>query len=153
VELTDKQKAFIEEYLVDFNATRAAQRAGYKGDDNTLASVGSENLRKPKIAEAIAKRFQERVMTADEVLARLSEMSRGDLSDFVKDHGAIDWDAVQEKGYLVKRISHTKGKQSSIELYDAQSALVQIGKHYRLWIERHEHTGEDGGPILIQVDK
>jgi hypothetical protein len=118
------------------------QPGHHKGKPNTLAAVGYENLRKPHIAEYIAKRLQERVMTADEVLARLSEQSRADISDFVGEFGQIDWEAIKKKGYLIKRIVHTKGKQSSVELYDAQSALVHVGRHYALFTDRVEQSGE-----------
>ena len=50
--LTPKQRRFIEEYLIDLNATQAAIRAGYS--EKTAYSIGQENLRKPVIAEAIA---------------------------------------------------------------------------------------------------
>ena len=45
--MTKKQKKFIEEYLIDLNATQAAIRAGYSPD--TAGSIGSENLKKPEI--------------------------------------------------------------------------------------------------------
>lgn len=51
--LTAKQKRFVEEYLVDLNATQAAIRAGYS--ENTATIIGHENLRKPNISEAIAE--------------------------------------------------------------------------------------------------
>ena len=47
--LTSKPRAFALEYLVDFNATEAAKRAGYRESRAVLESIGSENLRKPKI--------------------------------------------------------------------------------------------------------
>lgn len=49
--LTDKQRRFCEEYVVDWNATQAAIRAGYS--EKTAEAIGFENLRKPKIAEYI----------------------------------------------------------------------------------------------------
>ena len=49
--LTPKQKRFVEEYCVDFNATQAAIRAGYS--PSTAYSIGSENLRKPEIKAAL----------------------------------------------------------------------------------------------------
>ena len=51
-QLTEKQKKFVEEYLIDLNATQAAIRAGYSVD--TASQIGYENLRKPEIVEAIA---------------------------------------------------------------------------------------------------
>jgi phage terminase small subunit len=50
-ELTGKQKRFCEEYIFDFNGTRAAKEAGYSED--TAYSIASENLRKPEIREYI----------------------------------------------------------------------------------------------------
>lgn len=49
--LTDKQKRFCEEYVVDWNATRAAKAAGYS--ENTADVIGSENLAKPYIQDHI----------------------------------------------------------------------------------------------------
>ncbi|MDY2987563.1 MAG: terminase small subunit, partial [Peptoniphilus sp.] len=45
--LNKKQKRFVEEYLIDLNATQAAIRAGYS--PSTAYSIGNENLRKPEI--------------------------------------------------------------------------------------------------------
>jgi phage terminase small subunit len=57
VKLTTKQRKFVRLYCG--NATEAARLAGYYGDDNALAQIGHENLRKPYIAEAIQKRETE----------------------------------------------------------------------------------------------
>ena len=51
--LTDKQRIFVKEYLIDLNATQAAIRAGYSKD--TAQQIGSENLTKPVISDAIAE--------------------------------------------------------------------------------------------------
>ena len=56
--LTEKQKCFVEEYLVDLNATQAAIRAGYSPD--TARATGHENLTKPNISEAIQTAIEER---------------------------------------------------------------------------------------------
>lgn len=53
--LTPKQKRFVAEYLKTGNGTESARRAGYAGNDVTLANVATENLRKPYIAQAIEK--------------------------------------------------------------------------------------------------
>lgn len=58
--LTPKQELFVSEYLKTGNATEAARRAGYKGNDNTLAQVGNENLRKPNVVELIKSKETER---------------------------------------------------------------------------------------------
>lgn len=54
VKLTDKQERFIDEYLIDLNATQAAIRAGYS--KHTAKDIGCQNLAKLYIAEAISER-------------------------------------------------------------------------------------------------
>ena len=58
---TAKQIAFIHWYCsapVNMNATEAARRAGYRGNDNTLATVAAENMRKPAIRREIECRLK-----------------------------------------------------------------------------------------------
>lgn len=50
-ELTEKQKIFCREYILDWNATRAAKAAGYSED--TAGAIGHENLNKPEIQDQI----------------------------------------------------------------------------------------------------
>ena len=49
--MNQKQELFVHEYLLDGNATRAAQAAGYS--QRTAYSIGQENLKKPEIRQAI----------------------------------------------------------------------------------------------------
>ena len=56
--MTPKQSRFVEEYLIDLNATQAAVRAGYS--KKTARAIASENLAKPNIQEAVAKAKRER---------------------------------------------------------------------------------------------
>lgn len=71
--LTRKQSRFVEEFLVDLNATGAAKRAGYS--ERTARKIGSENLTKPDIErairEAMADQSQRTQITADAVIEAL----------------------------------------------------------------------------------
>ena len=58
--LTPKQQLFVSEYLKTGNATEAARKAGYKGNEETLRSIGKENLTKPPIKRAIDEKNQKR---------------------------------------------------------------------------------------------
>lgn len=77
--LTIKQQTFVAEYLKTGNATEAARRAGYKGNDKTLQSVGTENLLKPVIQGAInaakSKVMNEAVVDAAFVLNGLRDIA------------------------------------------------------------------------------
>ncbi|WP_218966792.1 terminase small subunit [Snodgrassella alvi] len=89
--LTDKQQRFVEEYLIDFNATQAAIRAGYS--QKTAGSVGHENLRKPEIVAALNKAKQARCertqIDADYVLSRLVEIDQMDVADILNADGSV----------------------------------------------------------------
>lgn len=77
--LTPRQAAFVQEYLVDLNATQAAIRAGYS--EKTAGRTGHENLKKPEIAAALEKAMAERSettrVTAQDVLERLRTEAEG----------------------------------------------------------------------------
>lgn len=81
--LTEKQKRFCDEYLINPNATQAAIRAGYS--KKTARSIGEENLEKPHIREYIDKRIKEiadsKIATAAEVLEFFTAVMRGEVKD------------------------------------------------------------------------
>lgn len=80
MKLTEKQKRFCEEYLVDLNATQAALRAGYS--QKTAYSIGDENLKKPEIREYLQELIDQRSertgITADTVLKELERIALSD---------------------------------------------------------------------------
>jgi hypothetical protein len=142
--LTNKQKAFIEHYLESWNATRAAEKAGYGGDDNALAAAGSRLLKNVKIRGRISERLNTKAMAADEVLARLSEQARADIGDLLGPSGmVIDLATAKEQGltHLIKSLNWTKSGLR-VELYDAQNALLHLGRAHGLFKEQHEMSGE-----------
>ena len=78
--MTEKQKRFVDEYLIDLNATQAAIRAGYSKD--TARAIGAENLTKPYIQQAIKERIEqlhnERSADAQEIIEYLTSVMRGE---------------------------------------------------------------------------
>ena len=83
--LTPKQKAFADYYIECGNATEAARKAGYKGNNVTLGTVGAENLKKPQISAYIAERMgqqaKSRVADANEVIEFYTAVMRGEVKD------------------------------------------------------------------------
>lgn len=154
--LTDKQQAFIDEYLKVRNATKAAIAAGYSA--KTAYSIGSENLKKPEIEEVIRQRTTENAMSADEVASLLAEQARADMSDFVTFYAGSKLPVLDlEKAYrngkmrLVKKLKFLPDGGVEFEIYDAQAAQVQIGKMHKLFTDKSEVSGADGGPVVIKV--
>lgn len=82
-QLTSRQAAFVQEYLIDLNAAAAARRAGYS--PKTANRIAAENLSKPVIADAIAAAQAERAertqVTADQVLERLWSIATADARE------------------------------------------------------------------------
>lgn len=145
IKLTGKQKRFADEYIVCLNATESCRRAGYSGDDATLAVIGSQNLRKPNIIAYIDERLNQFAMPANEVLIHLTDIARGDMSDAMNNIGGVDpLEAVRRgKSHLIKRFK-TKttiiaGKteddgmeihETEIEMYDRLKALELLAKYH-----------------------
>jgi phage terminase small subunit len=175
--LTTKQRLFVESYLSNgFNATEAARTAGYKGKEHTLHVVGYENLRKPEIAAVVSERINEVAMSANEVLARLTQIARGRISEVINENGSFDLEQAKRKGvdHLLKKIktkrilkkvdTFTEGDEEKetletsvihedveFEMYSAHEALRDLGKHHKLFTERHELTGKDGVDLFSTV--
>lgn len=79
--LTDKQRRFCEEYLVDFNATQAAIRSGYS--EGTAKEIGCQNLTKLNIKEYLNEKLDALSMEAGEITKRITNLARGNMSDYM----------------------------------------------------------------------
>jgi phage terminase small subunit len=161
VTLNNKQRVFVEHYLATWNATEAAKRAGYS--EKTAYAQGHRLLKNAEVQAALAERIEGLKAGADEVLLRLAAHSRGSMDDFIGSMDRIDIEKARALGVmpLVKKlkqrtmtISKSQGEdiethEIELELYDAQAATVQLGKYHRLFVDRQEVTGKDGGPIEV----
>ena len=95
--LTKKQRLFVDEYLLDLNATQAAIRAGYS--TRRATEIGYQLLQRPEVAQAIqaamAERSKRTEVEADYVLRRLREIDEMDVLDILEDDGSFrsirDW--------------------------------------------------------------
>jgi len=147
--LSAKHQQFVNEYLTCWVATEAYQRVYPKSSYESAQASASELLGNPNISQEIQRRITEHAMTANEVLARLAEHARGDMDDYLTEDGGIDLPKARKarKTRLLKKITsrrvvRTKEDEeiedttTSIELYDAQAALLQIGKHLDLFSDK-----------------
>ena len=173
---TYKQAMFINEYVVDFNATAAARRAGYRGNSNTLGSIGSENLRKPKIQRKIKQLLTENAMTAEETLFRLTRQARGTMGDFITINEDGDFYIDLKKGEasgmldLLQNIKITEDenefgflvRRSELKLYSSQDALQLLGRAHKLFVDRlniedekipEGFTADEYGKAQSEVEK
>ena len=152
--MTDKQRKFADEYLVDCNATQAAIRAGYS--KKTAYSIGDENLKKPEIKKYIDEQLEkiscEKIADATEVLEYLTSVMRREKkenivvtltqenSKYVKDeNGRPHKQTVKEE---VARVVEIPSKLS-----DANKAAELIGKRYGIFTEKMNIAG--AVPVVI----
>lgn len=166
--LTDKQQRFVEEYIVDLNATQAAIRAGYSED--TAYSIGHENLSKPEIAEAIALAKKERSdrtkIDADWLLKRLAAEVDADIADIYREGGTLksvhEWPEVWRKGLVAgvdvhQEYTYVDGEKEpdgmvvKVRLSDRLKRLELIGKHIDVgaFVERIDHKGIEAPQIIV----
>lgn len=132
--MTDKQKRFCDEYLIDCNATQAAIRAGYS--PKTAYSIGEENLKKPELKTYIDERLEqlhnEKTADAQEVLEYLTSVMRGEHTEQVL---RLDGDGVQ----VVDSVqTPTRDKLKAAEL---------IGKRYGMFKDAVDLGG--AVPVVI----
>ena len=146
--MTKKQKRFVEEYLIDLNATQAAIRAGYS--PHTAKDIGCENLAKPNIAAAISQAMAERSrrtgINQDRVLQELARIGFAKITDVVDPETAeIKSDASDDDLACIQSIKikpNEFGTEREVKLYDKKSALVDLGKHLGLFKDKVELTGD-----------
>lgn len=137
--LTPKQQRFVEEYLIDLNATQAAVRAGYSPAN--ADSIGYQLLRKTPVSNAISAAIKARSertrVDADWVLMRLVAEVEADLADlFDPDSGEVlpvsDWPPVWRSGLvagLTVSGSTSRSYVSKLGLSDRLRRLELIGRH------------------------
>lgn len=143
VELKTKREVFCREYIVDFNGTQAAIRAGYKPDNARV--TGSELLTFPdvqeRVSELIAERVERTQVTADSLLLHLAEESKADLADLYDDQGAIkpikDWPLIWRQGLVSSVDTAQVGDDSQVtiiklKLSDRTKIRELIGKHINI---------------------
>lgn len=161
--LTAKQALFVEEYLVDLNATQAAIRAGYS--EKTADVIGCENLGKPNIQSAIqgamAARSERTNITQDRVLQELARLGFSDLRKTMTEGGALldpqDWDDDTAASISAIEVVTTYTGETDedgrkvpeytrkIKTWDKNAALEKLAKHLGMYApEKREHTSPDG---------
>lgn len=140
--MTQKQRRFIEEYLIDLNATQAAIRAGYSPE--TAGAIGSENLKKPEIRARIEKAMAERSrrtgINQDRVLYELAKIGFANITDVVDpDTAKILPEAKEEDLACIQSIKvkpNEWGTEREVKMYDKKAALVDIGRHLGMFKDK-----------------
>jgi phage terminase small subunit len=117
--LTPKQQRFVEEYLIDLNATQSAIRAGYS--EKTAEQLGYQLLQKTSVLKAIEE--------AKNQVSKRTELT-------------VD---MVVNGLLKEAQDYAEGSTQSARV----SAWAHLGKHLGMFTEKVQHSGPDGGPVQV----
>lgn len=155
--LSDKQKAFIQEYLIDLNATKAAIRSKYK--ISAAKDLGSRNLNNPviraEIEKAMAERSKRTGINADRVLTELAKIGFLNPADVVNvRNGVIKADASKDdlaavQVIKVKESDFDNGSsfECEIRFHDKHKALELLGRHLGIFNDKIKLEG--AVPVII----
>lgn len=149
--LTDKERRFVEEYLVHCNAAKAARKAGYSG--HCAKQIGHENLTKPDLAaavqaglDALAARCE---VDADKVVRELAAVAFSNILHFeIDEEGYVSLaEGAPPEAILALQSVRRKKRvledgsvviETEFRLWDKITALTLLGKKLKLWVEKIE---------------
>ncbi|HEX7013171.1 MAG TPA: terminase small subunit, partial [Steroidobacteraceae bacterium] len=166
--LTPKQQRFVDEYLVDLNATAAYRRAGYTAKGNAAEVNAARLLRNAQVAQAVRKAMDERAarveVRQDDVLRELMRLAMCDISQAFDEEGRLrplheipedvrraiaGVDTVErtlsagQQGEDDEEVEEVAVVQRvrKIKFWDKTKALELLGRHLKLYTDKVEHSG------------
>ena len=147
--MTPKQKRFVDEYLIDLNATQAAIRAGYS--KRTARITAAENLTKPNIQKEIGKRMKDREkrieISQDKVLREFAHIAFDDIRNYLEfwtdENGKLQVELKPSKEIDTRNISEIQLDNGKLKfkLYPKDNALTQLGRHLGLFNDKFSVDG------------
>lgn len=160
VKLTEKQKRFVQEYLVDLNATAAAKRAGYS--EKSASRIAVELLNKTQVSAEIqkqqAKRQKRTEITQEKVLQELAAIAFANGYDFAQviKPGVVrvipTEEIPQDKRKAVASIKET-ANGTEIKTYDKVRALELLGKHLGIFDSNNNTIAEQQNNIFEVINQ
>ncbi len=160
--LTLKQQRFVDEYLIDLNATQASIRAGYSV--KTAKEQGSQNLTKLNIQQAISEKMAERSrrtgVNQDRVVLELAKIAFVKMTDIVDNQGKIKSTATEDDLACIESMKYKESESetgSSVErevkISPKLKALELLGKHLGMWNDRMDVNVNVNIPVVISGEE
>lgn len=143
--MTKKQNRFVEEYLIDLNATQAAIRAGYSPD--TAEQIGYQLLQKTSVLNEISKAMAERSkrigVNQDRIVLELAKLAFVNMTDIVDKKGEIKDTATADDLSCIESIKYKHSDTDSgssvereVKIGSKIKALELLGKHLGMWNDK-----------------
>lgn len=157
--LTEKQKRFVQEYLVDLNATQAAIRAGYS--EKSAARIAVELLNKSQVSAELQRAMKDREkrveITQDMVLQELANIAFSNGSDFAEVIGGSvvvknTKEIATERRQAIASIKETKDG-IEVKTYDKVRALELVGRHLGMFDGKPKETGQNAVESFLKATK
>lgn len=146
--MTPKQERFVDEYMVDCNATQAAIRAGYS--PRTSGYIGGQLLTKNIIARAIAEK---KAIIAEKVQVTAEDVLRDLL--LVKNRCVQEARPKLHFNFETKKTEPVIDDEGNVVFeFDAKSAnraLELLGKHLGMFVERRKIETEESVKVILSV--
>ena len=161
---TPRQRRFVEEYLVDLNASKAAIRAGYAA--TTARHQGAKLLSNGNIAAAvtagIALRSHRAEVEAEAVLAKLWAMANFDIRKLFNADGSMkaitELDDETALGVVSIKVvelkdgdGNVRGYSKEARLVDLRAVLVDVGRHLGMFDAKLRISGDKENPIALLI--
>jgi phage terminase small subunit len=157
--MTPKREKFVDEYLIDLNATQAAIRAGYSA--RTAEWIGPKLLTKSPVQQAIAKRREElrrsTQITQERILLERARLAFFDVRKLLDNtgrplpiHDLDDDTAAAIAGIDVVNIGNDEvglGQVIKLKLADKGASLTALERHLGMY----KDTGGDSAPLHIHL--
>ncbi len=173
-QVTDRMVEFVNQYLIDLNGTKAAERSGYSAD--SAQEIASQLLARPDIRALIEEAQKARIdrtqLSQDLTVNEIKVIAFSDVADFVlvKENGVIEQrpfsELKKEQTRCVKKIKQTvRTAQSSdgtvihqtavleLELYDKVKSLELLGRHLGIFNDRLTLDGALPLQIVFEVSE
>lgn len=167
--MTPKQERFVAEYMIDCNATQAATRAGYSA--KTANEQGARLLANASVKAAIeasAKKHADKLeITAERILAELAKIGYANMLDYMSitpdgepfvDLSALTPEQAAAIGEVtIEDFKDGRGEDArdvrrvKFKLHDKRAALVDLGRHLKLFTDKVEHDASD--PLKAFLDR
>ena len=176
--LTPKQAAFVREYLIDFNGTQAAIRAGYSA--RTARVLAQETLLNPAVAAELAKRTAKIAavseVTAENVRDELRKIGFSNIRKAVKWRSGVERAVEDSEGLVIRAVvnevvlvdsddldddtaaaiqsvSQTATGGLTVKMYDKRAALVDLGKHLGMFKDEISFTGDPVTFTIVHTER
>lgn len=164
MKLTPRQQRFIDEYLIDLNATQAAIRAGYS--ERTASQIGRQQLQKTSVSDAIAQAMKAREkrthITQDRVLQEVARIAFFDIRRLYNQDGTLKRpheldDEAAAVLSAIEVIETSAGEEGALlctkkaKVFDKGNALTLAMRHLGMLTDKVQHSGPGEGAIPVAV--